>query len=477
MKIALVNPPLVGFRRDPFGTIPSIPVGLLYVAAAARAAGHEVSIVDGFALAPSRRSRWLGEFEILGLGPDELALRIPADAEAIGISAHSGTTHALTLAIIATLRNRGATSIVVGGAFASCAPGAFLSQGASHVVVGDGERTFVDLLSRLHDAKPAVPGVLTPAGGDGRPQVVDDLDSLPLPAYDLADLEPYYGCGRAHGPLDGPYLPLVTSRGCACDCAFCSTPFLSGRRWRARSAANVVAEVAHFAASRGVTDFHVQDDSFAASPARAAEIARGLAGLGLGITFCLPSAVRVNDMSTALVDELVGGGLRYLYMAPESGSRRVRELMGKDVDTRLLVEVVSHAARRGLPTEACFVIGFPGEADADRRETLALVRELALAGLDDLAVFVMAPLPGSRCEGLLGAPPRPEGLNWSPRWRPDYAPLSRFRARCYAEFLAVRLARHPLRVAANLVRVANGRYRTKGEMVAGSLLRRRGRAS
>jgi len=157
MKVAFVNPPVVCYSGDLFGGIPSIPVGLLYVAAAAREAGHQVTVHDSFIGAPTVRNDWLGEFEFRGLGPRELADRLPRDAEMIAVSAHSGGSHRYTLELLRAVRERGARHTVVGGPFASASPGAFLGQGADHVIVGEGERSFVDLLAALEDGGDAGP--------------------------------------------------------------------------------------------------------------------------------------------------------------------------------------------------------------------------------------------------------------------------------------------------------------------------------
>ncbi len=478
MKVALISPPLIGYRKDPFGHIPSIPLGLLHVAAAAREAGHDVTILDAFGLAPFSRRRWHGEFELSGLLPDELARRLPPGVQAAGLSLHSGASHRWSVALTAELGRRG-IRVIAGGPFASASPAVPLAAGAREVIVGDGERAFPDLLGLLERDDgadtAAIPGVATARRPRPGPDLIDDLDPLPAPAFDAVDLEPYWTWGRAHAPLVGPYLPLDTSRGCTGDCAFCATPALSGRRWRPRSPAGVAALVRELEERFHVTDFHFQDDSFAASPPRTAELADLLAALPEPITFALPSAVRSDELTEDLVDRLCAAGLRYLAFSPESGSARMRELMGKRVDSDRLVRLVRHAAERDLPTQACFVLGFPGETDSDRRETRALILELADAGLDDLSLFVMAPVPGSRVEGALGPAPNFEGLCWSPRWRSDWRELARFRRLAYLGFLSRRALHHPRRGTRSLLRALRGRYRTKSEMTAGWLLRSRWR--
>ncbi len=476
MKVALINPPLVSYAGDLFGGIPSIPVGLLYVAAAVRAAGHEVSVLDAFTLAPHSRHRWLDDFQLHGLLPEELTRHVPVDAECVAVSAHSGGAHRYSLKLLDHLKRNKNLHTVVGGPFASSLPGAFLDEGIDFVIVGEGEQAFPALLDRLErgDGQPGkIDGVATAGRRSIAPVVVDDLNSLQPPAYDLIDYSVYQSCGRSHGPFRGTYFPLITSRGCPCNCAFCATPWLSGRKWRPRSPEHVVEEIASLVEDHGVTDFQIQDDNFTTSRHRVVEIAQGLARLPRPVTFSLPSAVRANDLSEQLIDEMVDAGLRYIAFAPESGSARVRQLMNKDVDIARLRRLVCHSASIRLPAQVCFVAGFPGETATDRSQTLEMIRDLTIAGAEDMSLFIMAPVPGSQSAGTLGSIPCYEGLNWSPKWREDYEELARFRRRCYFAFFAGKATRHPLRLASSLTGVVTGRYRTKGEMVIGSMLRDR----
>ncbi|MFP4475153.1 MAG: B12-binding domain-containing radical SAM protein [Desulfatibacillaceae bacterium] len=463
MKTALINPPLVGYRGDLFASIPAIPVGLLHVAAAVRDAGHEVSVVDAFAAAPSRERKWLDEFGLFGLLPGEAAALVAEDARVVGISAHSGMSHAWCRRFIRIIKTTGAT-VVAGGPFASTAPRTFLEAGADHVVAGEGEHAFVGLLNRLEAGeKPdaaLVPGVFE-----------KDPDRLPWPAFDLVDLAAYWRSGRAHAPVSGPWLPLVTSRGCPHSCAFCAAPALSGRTWRPRSPESVAEEVAVSMPRHKITDFHIQDDNFTVSRSRVLRFCDLVRDLFPSPVFHLPSGVRSADIDEDLLHAMAEAGFRYMAFSPESGSPRIRELMGKPLDEQHLLNLVSVARRLGITTQACFIAGFPDETDKDRRWSMRLIDRLVRAGVHDLSVFIMAPVPGSRCETAFGGLPAPEGMNWSPRWRPDYKRLKRFRRAAYSRYFARMAVSRPVEMIRFCANGARGKYRTKGQMAAGWWLR------
>ncbi len=464
MKLVLVNPPLIGHARDLFGSIPSIPVGLLYVAAAVRAQGHEVSVLDAFGAAHHTRRPWLSGYLLSGLLPEETARAIPRDTGLVGISMHSGLSFTYARELLARVRALG-IPVVMGGPFASTCPEEWIRAGADFVILGEGENALPELLNTLSAGQPPPEKVI-------RAAPAEDADSLPFPAYDLISLEPYHAAGRAHGPIRGPYLPLITSRGCPHECAFCAAPSLGGRQWRPRDPERVKAEVREMQRRYGVNDFHVQDDNCAASPARAQSLFRSLARLSPPASFCLCSGIRSDDVSRELLETMVKGGVRHVSFSPESGSPRIRALMKKKVDVSHLMDLVGYARRLGLKTQACFILGFPGETGKDRAMTRDMIRRMVARGLDDVSLFIMAPVPGSACEGMLGTVPEPEGLSWSPVWRPDYPRLQKARMTWYMDFFLQKLIHHPAGFLGYFAGALSGRYRTKGEMVIGSLGRR-----
>ena len=85
---------------------------------------------------------------------------------------------------------------------------------------------------------------------------INDLDSLPIPAWELFPLHNYWKLKYAHGPLSANrYLPMLTSRGCPYACRFCVIPKTNNLKWRARSATHVVDEMEHWFKKLGIREF------------------------------------------------------------------------------------------------------------------------------------------------------------------------------------------------------------------------------
>jgi radical SAM superfamily enzyme YgiQ (UPF0313 family) len=172
------------------------------------------------------------------------------------------------------------------------------------------------------------------------------------------------------------------------------------------------------------------------------------------------------------LEALARAGLRYVSLAPESGSERVRRLMNKRVDIPKVVAFVERARALGIRTSASFIAGYPGEEDCDREETRALALDLVRRGLDEFTVFVFCPVPGSAAAELMKLPDY-ESLGAMPAWRPDYPKLASFRRRLIAEGLLAKAVSHPGDILAHARHVLSGRFQTKGEMVLRRLVRSR----
>ncbi len=474
MKVVLINPPLVGQVNDFMGHVPFQPVGLLYVAASLRAAGISVDVVDCFSEDRDSQARFSRNLSLRGLWGDALLDRIPAEASLIGVSCLFAVQHSMVVHLIQRIKEQHAAPVVVGGDHATIVAREFISAGADFVVRGEGERAMPALVASLHfpEELRRIPGLVGKDFDNGPPEPIRDLDSLPFPAYDLIDLPAYWEFGDAHGPLVGPYLEMITSRGCPYGCNFCASPALSGRLWRARSAANVVEEMAHFHRALGVTDFHIQDANYTVNRKRALKIAQGILRAGLPVTYSLPCGIKGETILPEDLDPLAASGLHYLVLAPESGSRRGLGLMNKRVDFQHMFNLVARARALGINTAASFIIGYPGETDEDRGMTLDLVRRMTRAGVDEFAVFIMTPLPGAKAADLFPHADY-DGLCVTPRWREDFKDLDRWRQRILAAFFLAKLRWFPGKMFMHVVNVARGKGRVKGELVVRRALRLR----
>jgi radical SAM superfamily enzyme YgiQ (UPF0313 family) len=120
---------------------------------------------------------------------------------------------------------------------------------------------------------------------------------------------------------------------------------------------------------------------------------------------------------------------------------------------------------KGIYTQACFVLGYPGETDIDLNETAGLVRTLAKKGVDEVALFIITPMPGSKIyEQFLEKFQKLNQLTFTPKWRDDYRKISRYRKKIYIQYIIIKLLYHPVRMMGYGWALLTGRFRTKVEM-------------
>ena len=473
-KVTLINPALVHLTGDPYSSIPFMPTGLLYLAGYLEQQGIAVSILDGFGLAPGRKFRIDHELSGMGLAEEEIADRLD-DAQLVGITVHSGMSHGFVLRLARVIRERYPDRVLIaGGNHVSVVPEPFLQGGFDYVCVGEGEYPLAALAACLRDNEGdprTIPGLSGRDFTNAPGPFEQDLDRFGTAALHLLPLENYWALSMQHAPVQGRFMVLTTSRGCVYNCRFCTTPRVWGRCWRSRSAGHVADEIEQAVARYGIEDVIIQDELFGCRREYARAFADELLRRNLQVRLSTPSGVKVETMDEETVELLHRAGLRYLVFAPESGSERVLKNMNKPMDFDKLKRLTVFAKSLGIRLNCVFVLGFEDEDDADRALTRELALELTRLGVDEISLFIWSPLPGADAFESEEGWQRYEDLNWTPRWRRDYAPLRAFRNRLYREWIGTKLRYQfwgCLRSGWNVLR---GRYELKMEMALGRILR------
>ncbi len=484
--VVLVNPNLVVQRSDLFTTgIVYMPIGLASFAAVVREAGFSCQVVDAFGEAPNQCWRADG-FLYRGLTFAQVTERINDGVLAVCLSAMNLTHHGSLVGLLRAIRQGRprARLVVLENSQAVTAYNLhavrreLFAAGADYILRGEPEERGLALFAAMAAGRPvAIPGVEGgggPAGEEGSETSaaplpkIGALDRLPFPAWEFFPLENYWRLGYAHGPLSSRrYLPLLTSRGCPYRCRFCVVPSTNDGAWRARSASDVVDEMEVALHRFGVTEFHVEDLNPTVSEERIKKLCHEILRRGLKVAFKFCAGTKIETIrSEETIELLARAGCRYLSMSPESGSARVLALMHKPFDAGHALRMLRAMNRAGIRSQACFVLGFPGETDEDRSETEAMVHQLVREGVDEIALFVASPVPGSAIAAeFAGQCDDCSALTFSPAWRQDYARLNAFRLGLYRKFLGWKLRYHffsVLRQAANFLR---RRFETKMEMV------------
>ncbi|MEN8208781.1 MAG: radical SAM protein [Candidatus Fermentibacteria bacterium] len=363
----------------------SYPLGLMYMASHLRLSqpDHEIEILDlrchrhPYDLLQKRLQTW--------------------DPEVVAISALTCEAESLhRTAAMVRERNPKAVIMVGGPHISACTNDVAEDPNIDVLVTGEGETAFTELIRRISigESIQGIPGTASRADGKlewGAPgELIADLDTIPFPAWDLVDIKKYAHLGRAGNVRRGRYLPIFTSRGCPYRCFYCHNVF--GKKFRYRSAENVVEEIKQIVEKFGITDIEVYDDIFNLDLDRAKLICNKLLELDLGLSLAFPNGVRADQLDQELVNLLAEAGTTNLAVAVETASPDLQKTIGKNLDIERVKTVISWADEAGIVTNGYFMIGFPGETAEQVRKTIAYAET---TDLFFASFFIVTPYPGT----------------------------------------------------------------------------------
>jgi hypothetical protein len=383
MKILLIQPPVEDFYQT---TIRTLPVGLLYLAASLKQAGNQVEILDCQATEKKQTIEAPPEFAYLkryyrpgnvspfklfshyrhyGLAWEEIRQRIHAsNAGVIGVSSLFTPFYreALRVAAIAKALDP-ARPVIMGGAHVNACPQQVLADpNVDFVLLGEGERTLPALIAALAEGRcSAIDSICglgyktngklhLPEHGD----LIDDIESLPLPSRELIDPARY--------TLGGKRLTmLLTSRGCPYHCTFCSIFLTAGRQFRTRSIHSVIDEMKICCEKYGTEIFDIEDDNFSFDQKRAAQILAAIREeFGEGqIELLAMNGISAANISEQLVDEMKRTGFRALNLALVTSDKQQQRATKRPGSTSHFDRVVKKAAAAGLEMVNYVILGLP----------------------------------------------------------------------------------------------------------------------
>jgi anaerobic magnesium-protoporphyrin IX monomethyl ester cyclase len=356
MDFLLVNPPREVPQRADFP-----PMGLAYIAAYLCSRDIEAEVLDAASFKWKRLEEALLNWRPYIVGLPCWTMERGQTFKAAG----------LVRKILPKAR------IIIGGHHASAFPAHMFEQAhADAVVIGEGELTAYDLVRAFLDGTNIsdIPGIAYHDGNavvinQGRP-LIEDLDTLPFPCHDRFDLDNYLGLPEVAGKAAS----MMTSRGCPHKCIYCSGSKFWHRKWRPRSADNVLAEMAWLYNDLGVRNFMFFDDNFTVNKKRAIDICQGIIERGMRIHFVAES--HVSHINPELLEWMKKAGCYRIDFGVESGSPKILKTINKKQTAAQIESVFAMVHAAGIKPRAYLMIGNPGEDETTIRETAALMKKI-----------------------------------------------------------------------------------------------------
>ncbi|MBK7975426.1 MAG: B12-binding domain-containing radical SAM protein [Deltaproteobacteria bacterium] len=398
MRLALIQPP----TNYVHASCLLEPIGLGYVGAACRHAGHEVLLRD--VIDPSR----------------DAVSRLVADLDAfrpavVGFSTMT-ETHSNGVALARLVKRRYGVPVVFGGWHVSGEPSAALDPAIDVVVRGEGEEAMVELLAAL--GRGGGPGLhaieglaFRDAGGalvlTAQRRRLKKLTELPFPMRDGLPLERY----QFHQFLCTPVsrartLSVQASRGCPYTCSFCQTPALWGAAWTRRTPSDVVDEIEMLVDRHAIDSLFFRDEEFTVRPTWVIEICDELVRRGLQRRLKWGAFCRADEMNEDLAHAMSAAGCVYGFLGLESGDTELRERIRKTYASEDAERALSAMRAHGILSHAGWIIGFPTDTRASLERSFRWFRRLPL---DLLSIVFATPFGGTafldevRAAGLLAS--------------------------------------------------------------------------
>lgn len=378
------------------------PLGISYIAASLRAAGHSVTLLD----CTFERNR-----------NDALNKALAIQAEVVGI--YCMVTMLDESVWFARQLRRQSRLLVAGGPLPTCDPVPFLEH-FDIVVRGEGDQTILDLLDASQQGTDLsdVPGIVyrKGVGSEGDTGVIftkdrpfaKDLDAIPFPARELLPNERYIQYARKKYGYS--ITTVMSTRGCPFRCEFCSNVVFGGS-YRERSPANVVDEI-EAALKLGYDRISFADDVFTMKNEQVFSICEEI--LRRGLLFQWECLGRVDSLDVPTALKMKQAGCNRIYFGIEFADEGILQLMNKGTTPTQAQKAVEIAHAAGLQVGAFFILFYPGDTDDTVLRTLHFAASLPL---DYLGLSLPYPLPGTALFERVRS-----RINRD--WRPDESPFA-----------------------------------------------------
>lgn len=294
-------------------------------------------------------------------------------------------------------RSKNRPFYIIGGHGPAPEPEYFLRKtGADAIVMGEGEITVVELLEALKNKKTLhkIKGVAFREGdkviiNDRRP-LIEDIDSIPFPAYELFPMEYYRLLREPNCGQTDFVIPILSGRGCTFECNFC---YRMDKGFRPRSSKEIIEEIKLLKANYGINYIAFGDELLMSSQNRTIELCRDIIKHKVNIKW--NCCGRLNYATKDVLNLMKKAGCVYISYGIESMDNQILKNMNKALTVKQIIQGIEATLEAGISPGFNIIFGNIGES----KETLRKGVDFLLKyddGAEIRTIRPVTPYPG--CE-------------------------------------------------------------------------------
>lgn len=368
MKVLLVLPPRIEEGEKStnlFSRLGSVlPLGLAYIAAVLEKESHQVKVLD---------------FQLQYVTYKALEKELENNYDIVGISITTLTSSS-GYNVAKFVKDKSPKTLVVVGGPHTMALGKEIFNECKEVdfiVFGEGEITIKELFKTLEEKSELqnVKGIGFKEEGkvivtEPR-EMIEDLDEIPFPAYNLFDVKHYAPMAGMFKKL--PFANIMSARGCPYDCLFCNKQ-VWGYKLRMRTPENIIEEIEHLVKTYGIREVAFFDDTFTADRERAIEICKLIKERTPELIW--KCSTRVNVVDPELLKIMKDTGCYSIGYGIESGNQDILNKINKKITLEQSRDAIKWTKQVGIETRCYFMLNHPGDTIETTEQTIKFSKEL-----------------------------------------------------------------------------------------------------
>ena len=288
------------------------------------------------------------------------------------------------------------TKIILGGPHATIFPDMVIKHPAiDFVCISEGEITvkkLVECLNKQLEPKNVLGLYYKDRNGTihknpGRP-LVEDLDTLPTPKYEMFDPTQYFPAVHIRGKR---VYNMVTSRGCPYKCAFCAATRVFGPGFRYHSIERTVKEMKFLKEELLADSLQIYDDNFTTNKRRVKSLCKRMIEEKLDLQWvCYTRADALGDEE--MLHLMKEAGCYMIVIGIENGNERILKLINKRLNLGVARNNVLLARKAKINVLSSFMIGLPTETIEEIENTIKFSTNI---GLTYATYPIFTPYPGT----------------------------------------------------------------------------------